>query len=104
MGWVPRQAITNQIITFLTYRGAANRAHHSSILNRSYTACSRVLYYRDRFGKEMCVNCLSQGLNAELLKAAFEPRTSRFDSRSSTTKTRRACIFAVLVNVLPLLI
>ncbi|GFR61792.1 hypothetical protein ElyMa_001855600 [Elysia marginata] len=37
----------------------------------------------------MCVNSLSQGLNVDLPKAGLEPRTSRSESRASTTRPRR---------------
>ncbi|GFS26586.1 hypothetical protein ElyMa_005219400 [Elysia marginata] len=37
----------------------------------------------------MCVNSLSQGLNVDLPKAGLEPRTSRSESRTSTTTPRR---------------
>ncbi|GFS15855.1 hypothetical protein ElyMa_001458800 [Elysia marginata] len=37
----------------------------------------------------MCVNSLSQGLNVDLPKAGLEPRTSRSESRASTTTPRR---------------
>ncbi|GFR69054.1 hypothetical protein ElyMa_003748500 [Elysia marginata] len=37
----------------------------------------------------MCVNSFSQGLNVDLPKAGLEPRTSRSESRASTTTPRR---------------
>ncbi|GFS04975.1 hypothetical protein ElyMa_001188500 [Elysia marginata] len=37
----------------------------------------------------MCVNSLSQGIKVDLPKAGLEPRTSRSESRASTTTPRR---------------
>ncbi|GFS11790.1 hypothetical protein ElyMa_001356000 [Elysia marginata] len=37
----------------------------------------------------MCVNKLSQGQSVDLPKAGLEPRTSRSESRASTTRPRR---------------
>ncbi|GFS16336.1 hypothetical protein ElyMa_004954500 [Elysia marginata] len=42
----------------------------------------------------MCVNSLSQGLNVDLPKAGLEPRTSRSESRASTTTPRRHTVLA----------
>ncbi|GFS21196.1 hypothetical protein ElyMa_006918100 [Elysia marginata] len=42
----------------------------------------------------MCVNSLSQGLNVDLPKAGLEPRTSRSESRASTTTPRRHTVYA----------
>ncbi|GFS21392.1 hypothetical protein ElyMa_001593200, partial [Elysia marginata] len=47
----------------------------------------------------MCVNSLSQGLNVDLPKAGLEPRTSRSESRASTTTPPRCVMSPILFNL-----